>query len=553
MFRSFVALALSIVPAALAVNVQLDQYKFDNLVKTGTWLIEFYSPSCHFCKEFAPTWEQLVDVHDGLAASHNIHFGNVNCLVRGDLCKEQNLPGYPTLRLYHNGKMAEIYAGDRSFDDVTDFIMTEHKRLTKPKKKQQKPAPEDDVATHGRPNPQGISAVLDGPSLDTAISNGDPYFVKFFVPWCPHCKHLEPTWNQMALQLRSKVNVGQINCDNHRDVCQTHGVRGYPTLMMFSGGNVRDFPGGDRSLPNLLNFAMTASKPTVKNVDLATLDQNLDPNGVSLLFLHKNEKDNFHEVLEELAERFANDVTFYSTTDEQLMLRYGFDRNGVPRALILKNGRGYVFFSVFLASRADGETLASWIDNERYPMVAEVSPLNAEGLLRGDRVVVLGAFSQEDEESYSKLKQIAQERADADARSKAHADRTVFAHINTDLYGDYLSQGFGIKKKNVPVVVIIDGRRKQFFVKNLEDKALSLDDHEALLATLDSALEMHIKGTSALSYQAQLTQQLRSGYQQATMPYVFLICLGAITGYTGIRYIIRRRSHRPVLPTSHQD
>ena len=52
--------------------------------------------------------------------------------------------------------------------------------------------------------------------LKAMIESKEPWFVKFYAPWCGHCKKLEPVWADMAKQLKGKVNVAEVNCEDSK-------------------------------------------------------------------------------------------------------------------------------------------------------------------------------------------------------------------------------------------------------------------------------------------------------------------------------------------------
>ena len=98
---------------------------------------------------------------------------------------------------------------------------------------------------------------LTNDDFKTEINKSGGTFVKFYAPWCGHCKRLAPTWDKLSDKYASNGNVEvvKVDCTKQKSVCNDQGVRGYPTLKYFKSG---DFEGekyaGARDLNALSKF-----------------------------------------------------------------------------------------------------------------------------------------------------------------------------------------------------------------------------------------------------------------------------------------------------------
>ena len=71
--------------------------------------------------------------------------------------------------------------------------------------------------------------VVDSDSLQ--VISYEPWFIKFYAPWCPHCKHVEPIWEQFHREYKELINVAEVDCSSTYagyNLCNIFGVNSYP-------------------------------------------------------------------------------------------------------------------------------------------------------------------------------------------------------------------------------------------------------------------------------------------------------------------------------------
>lgn len=84
---------------------------------------------------------------------------------------------------------------------------------------------------------QFVSEVSDGAFEQEVMKSDVPVVVDFWAEWCPPCRMLAPTFEELAGRYAGSIKFLKLNVDENPEAPQRFGIKGIPTLIFFDGGH----------------------------------------------------------------------------------------------------------------------------------------------------------------------------------------------------------------------------------------------------------------------------------------------------------------------------
>jgi len=91
------------------------------------------------------------------------------------------------------------------------------------------------------------------------LDSNQPWIIKFYAPWCGHCKSMANDFNKAAEQLDGIVRLGAVDMTTDQQAGARYNVQGFPTLKVF---------GRDKNKPSDYNRGRTTQDFVQQGLDL---------------------------------------------------------------------------------------------------------------------------------------------------------------------------------------------------------------------------------------------------------------------------------------------
>lgn len=94
----------------------IKQDQFDDVIKSGITLVDFYADWCGPCKMLGPVLEEVAKSYP------NINFVKINCDDNMELCDKYQILSIPAVFLFKDGELIGKTGGYQSDSAIKSFI-----------------------------------------------------------------------------------------------------------------------------------------------------------------------------------------------------------------------------------------------------------------------------------------------------------------------------------------------------------------------------------------------------------------------------------------------
>ncbi|KAF2762972.1 protein disulfide isomerase [Pseudovirgaria hyperparasitica] len=393
---------------------------------------------------------------------YDFKFAKIDCISFGDACQKYDGLRFPTFKLFKNGEETSKHVGGMDINVFSGFVedcletirpgsrpkegvklpkvgatqtddaatkpevseekdknpaagsamASAHRAVATPVTAKPEAALQNQAPIQNRPaskdnskaNLQGDSVPLDAEAFQKKVTaTTDAWFIKFYAPWCGHCKALAPNWKQMAKEMQGRLNVGEVNCEQEKRLCKEAGVKGYPTMLFFRGGERVEYE-GLRGVGDLISYASRATEVNEGVVDVNFDDFVKMEETEEVIFLYFYDHATTSEdlaALDRLTLSLVGHAKLVKTNDKKLVERFGITT--WPRLVVSRDSKPTYFTPLAPKDIRDVKKVLSWMMQNWLPIVPELTSSNAVEIMEG-RLVVLAVLTRDNDDEFISAK-----------------------------------------------------------------------------------------------------------------------------------------------------
>ncbi|KAM8947357.1 LOW QUALITY PROTEIN: protein disulfide-isomerase [Pelodytes ibericus] len=291
--------------------------------------------------------------------------------------------------------------------------------------------------------------VLKKDSFEEALRDNKYLLVKFYAPWCGHCKAMAPAYEKAAEMLKgesSEIRLGKVDATEEAELAQEFGVRGYPTIKFFKNGDKtspKEYSAGREAI-DIVNWLKKRTGPAATTLsDEAAVAALVDASEVAVIGFFKDTESDLAKVFLQAAES-VDDIPFGLTSSDDAFSKYEIKKDTIVLFKKFDEGRNNFEGDV------TKEEVLSFIKSNQLPLVIEFTESTAPKIFGGEIKTHILFFLPKSASDY-------QEKLDNFKKAaSSFKGQILFIFIDSDHTDNQrILEFFGLKKEECPAVRLI--------------------------------------------------------------------------------------------------
>ena len=308
------------------------------------------------------------------------------------------------------------------------------------------------------PRENGVVVLTDA-TFDTAILQSKYVLVKFYAPWCAHCKRLQPEYASAAEALSSQdppIVLAKLDSTQNSKKTKQYKVTGYPTMKLFVNGKPIDYTGG-RKMDDIVSWVQRKTGPSSSLIGShLAFEKAREKHEVAVFYFGKT-TDHAFEEFKQASLEIDGALPFFHVTDLEMKAELG----GNTITVFTQHNEGAAHHD---QSKISKESILRLIETHRYPLVMTFDTDSAIERIFGQQKSAIFFFNEDPDHPFNATFYAIASAEKRMGRQLEDGKQLIFVQSSTtEGIGLRLMEYIGIGSSNYPSVWIISPVKDELF------------------------------------------------------------------------------------------